>query len=64
MDFELSNHGSVCILVALTPEAILWADEHLPEDRMTWGPNGTVVEPRYVADIEAGIEADGLEVRT
>jgi hypothetical protein len=29
-------------------------------DATTWGPNGTVIEPRYVQDIVDGIHADGL----
>ena len=60
-DFILQDHGSVLILVANTEAARQWVDEHLPEDRQTWC-HGTLVESRYVADIVAGIEGDGLEV--
>lgn len=61
-DFRLSNHGSICILFAVTAAAQQWVAEHLPEDAQTWGRNGTVVEPRYVGDIVDGIEADGMVV--
>jgi len=59
-DFLVADHGSICILQALTDEAKAWVDEHLPEDALTWGPNGTVIEPRYLPPILDGIEGDGL----
>lgn len=59
-DFLLVDHGSILILTALSDEAKEWIDDHLPDDRQTWGPNGTVVEPRYIGLILEGIESDGL----
>ena len=59
-DFIVVNHGSICILTAISEDARTWVDEHLPEDAQTWGPNGTVIEPRYLGPILEGIEADGL----
>ena len=59
-DFAVANHGSILILHALTDAAREWVDEHLPSHAMTWGRNGTVVEPRYIADIVEGIRAAGL----
>jgi hypothetical protein len=61
-DFSVSNHGSVLILHALTDAAWEWVEEHISDDAMTWGRSGTVVEPRYIADIIDGIRAAGLEV--
>lgn len=61
-DFSFTNHGSITILTANTPEAKEWVKEHLPEDATTWGPNGTVIEPRYADDILDGLQADGLSV--
>ncbi len=61
-DFIVLSHGSIVILYALTDAALAWADEYLPDDALTWGPSGTVIEPRYVADIVHGIEADGLSI--
>lgn len=62
-DFTLFDHGSVLVLNAESDAAKEWADAHLsgPETQ-GWGPNGTVIEPRYYADIENGILADGLTV--
>jgi hypothetical protein len=61
-DFRIDNHGSILILTADTASARAWANENLPDDRQRWGQGGTVVEPRYIADIVQGIEADGLTV--
>lgn len=61
-DFHLYDHGTIVLLDAITPAAQAWVDEHLPEDRSTWGRHGSVIEHRYVAAIIEGILADGLEV--
>jgi hypothetical protein len=61
-DFRVVDHGSICILHALTEAAEEWVNEHLPADAQTWGTNGTVVEPRYIAPIIEGILADCLDV--
>lgn len=61
-DFRIDNHGSILILNALTPAAQEWVADHIPEDAMSWGAHGTVVEPRYMGDIVDGIINDGLEV--
>ena len=60
--FTLEQHGSICLLNAHTQEARDWVEAHLPADRQRWGERGTVIEPRYVADIVNGIQADGLTV--
>ena len=62
IDFDVANHGSILILTAQTPAARAWTDKHLPDDAMTFGQFGTVVEPRYIIDICAGIRDDGLTV--
>jgi hypothetical protein len=61
-DFTLENHGSVCLLRPLTAIAKTWAAEYLPDDAQTFG-TAIVIEPRYVADIVAGILNDGLTVK-
>lgn len=63
-DFTVDNHGSIVVLNANTHAAQQWAKENLnhPETQH-WGQHGTVVEPRYIADIVAGIQGDGLVVR-
>ena len=61
-DFLYFDHGSVVTLTARSDAAKQWADEHLPDDRQIWGAHGSVIEPRYVADILDGINFDGLTV--
>lgn len=60
-DFIVSNHGSIFLLRPNTPAAREWCEEHLPDDRQTFG-GAVVVEHRYIGDIVDGIRADGLEV--
>jgi hypothetical protein len=62
-DFSVQNEGTIFLLYANTEAARDWVKEHLPEDRMTWAANGTVIEHRYICDIVDGIKCDGLEVR-
>lgn len=59
-DFHVTNHGSICVLTALTDGARDWVNEHLPEDRQTWGTDGTVVEPRYLPAILDGLGEHGF----
>jgi hypothetical protein len=59
IDFEIQNHGSIFLLCPLTDSARAWVEEHLPEDVLTFG-RGICIEPRYIADIVAGIQRDGL----
>ena len=60
LDFALTNHGSICVLQPLPPEALEWVELHIPDDAQLWGKSGVVIEPRYVDDILAGIADDGL----
>lgn len=62
IDFVIEDNGSIILLRPITEAAKEWIEEHLPEDRMYFG-NAVVVEPRYIADIASGIEADGLTWR-
>lgn len=59
-DFEVHNHGSICLLWPRTEAAKDWCNEHLPEDSTRWGIDSYVVEPRYVEAIVEGFSADGL----
>lgn len=56
MTYHVSHHGSIAILTPTSPAAIAWCEEHLPEDAMRWGPNGYVIEPRYLEPILAALE--------
>lgn len=62
MDFKVENHGSIFLLQPLSEAAQAWCAEHLPEDAQMMG-SAYAVEHRYIADIVAGIQNDGLEVR-
>ena len=60
-DFTIENHGSIWLLSTNTDAASDWVTEHIPDDAQTWGPS-IVVEPRYVDNIVAGIQAAGLTI--
>lgn len=62
MDFIVENHGSIFLLRPLSEAAREWATKHIPEDAQNWG-DAVVVEHRYIGDIVAGIQADGLTVQ-
>jgi hypothetical protein len=62
-DFEVQNHGSIFLLRPLTPSATSWVEDHIGQDNgyQPYYPT-VVIEHRYVADIVAGIQGDGLVV--
>jgi hypothetical protein len=62
-DVRVINNGSIWTLNFLSEAGRQWRDDHLPDDAQTWGPNGVVVELRYLRDIVEGMNKDGLEVR-
>jgi len=63
-DLEFIDHGSVWLLRGITPAGRAWLDEYVESpDNYHWG-GALVVEPRYVFDIVAGAEMDGLRVTT
>lgn len=61
VDLMFADHGTLAILVAITPAGQDWVAEHIPKDAQTFG-GGIVIEHRYVADIMRGALADGLEI--
>lgn len=60
-DFEVENHGSICLLKILTVAGKTWVQQHLAEDAQRWH-GAVVVEPRFIDDLVRNIEADGLNV--
>lgn len=60
-DFLVENHGTIYLLHPLSEAAKGWAQEHLPEDAMTWG-SAVVVEHRFIGPIIEGIKIEGLSV--
>jgi hypothetical protein len=62
-DFQVENHGSIFLLIPLTPSARAWVDDHIGRDNGYQPHYPTVViEHRYIADIVAGIQDGGLAV--
>lgn len=60
-DFVCENHGSIFLLRPTSLAASDWIQEHLPDDRLTFG-DAVVVEPRYGWAILAGLQDAGLVV--
>lgn len=60
-DVSVLNAGSVCIVTPKTDEARTWIEDNVQDDAQRWG-GGIVVEPRHLADLLAGMVADGLVV--
>jgi hypothetical protein len=63
-DFFVENHGSIFLLKPQTDSAISWVEDHIgPENGFQpHYPHALVVEHRYIADIVASIQNDGLAV--
>jgi hypothetical protein len=63
-DVSINNHGSVCMVSALTDAAKDWVNEHVHlEDWQMWGAGVTFAcEPRYVDNLIDGMVNDGLLV--
>ncbi|HXX13284.1 MAG TPA: hypothetical protein VEJ47_00125 [Candidatus Eremiobacteraceae bacterium] len=61
-DFAVHNHGSIILLEPLSVAAFQWIEDHLPEDRLTFG-NSVCIEPRYLGPILEGIKDEGLVCR-
>ncbi len=63
VDFEVQNHGSIFLLIPQTLSARVWIDDHIGEGNGYQPSYPTIiVEHRYIADIVAGIQDDGLAV--
>ena len=64
VDFHCENHGTIFLLRPLTPSATSWLEEHIGQENgyQPYFPT-VVVEHRYIADIVAGIQNDGLVVQ-
>ena len=59
-DFDVANHDSIFVIEPISDAALRWCYKHLPEDCDRWGRLGFVIEHRYIADVVAGMERDGL----
>jgi len=63
VDFLCENQGSIFLLKPLTPSATSWIEEHIGQDN-GYQPHfpTIVVEHRFISEIVAGIQGDGLAV--
>jgi hypothetical protein len=62
VDVHIVNHHSVILCYLYTPEASAWVEENVTAEAQFFG-TALVVEPRYGADLIAGMRENGLEVR-
>ncbi len=62
-DFKVDNQGSIFLLHPLNDVAREWANEHIGQDNgyQPYWPS-VLVEHRYIGEIVAGIQNDGLVV--
>ena len=60
-DFSLANHGSIWLLTPHSAQASAWVADNLPDDAQ-WLGRAIAIEPRYVPDIVAGFQQEGLTV--
>ena len=64
-DFLLENHGSIFLLRPQNERGTAWVNENIGSENgfQPYWPT-VVIEHRHIADIVAGIHADGLAVRS
>jgi len=63
MDVKISNHGTIGTVAPITKATRTWVEENLVLEGWQWFANICfAVEPRYLDDLIAGMQADGLEV--
>jgi hypothetical protein len=62
MDFSIiSDGGGVVLVLPRNAEARAWIAEHIDADATKLG-DAVAVEMRYLADLVAGIQADGFSI--
>ncbi len=59
-DFSVENHLSLVLVRPLTGACNEWLDDNVVNPETQWFGGALVCEPRYVADLVAGMEGDGL----
>ena len=60
-DFLVENHGSIFLFRMNTPAAVEWVSQNVQEDAQFFG-DALVVEPRYAANLAAGMREAGLVI--
>lgn len=63
-DVRVWNRGASVVMVEpVSDEAKAWVSENVGLEGWQYLGNSFAVEPRYVDDLIAGMQGDGLEVR-
>ncbi len=64
-DFVVESHSSIFLLRPQNEQAVSWVNAHIGSENgfQPYWPT-VVVEHRYIADIVAGIQTDGLAVQS
>ena len=58
-DYRIENHGTICLIIPVSPECGAYLDVRMPPDAQTWG-NGFAVEPRYMENILDDLSCEGF----
>ena len=61
-DVEFLNHGSVIMVVPVTPVAKEWVADNIALESWQWLGGGFACEPRYAGDLAQGMSDAGLVV--
>ena len=61
-DVKFLDHGSIVMVVPLSPAAKEWVEENLTLESWQWLGGGFSCEPRYAGDLAQGMVDDGLTV--
>lgn len=61
VDVFVQDDGSIALFRPATKEAEVWFNEHISDDAQ-WFGSRLVVERRYVDNLVAGLQGDGLIV--
>ena len=60
-DLLVRNEGTIFLLTPVSDNGKAWVEEHVSDDHQEWC-GAIVVEHRYITDIVAGAQADGLKI--
>lgn len=62
VDIVVEDHGSICLVRPITVTGQDWTDGNIDPEAQVFG-GAVVVEPRYLADLVAGMQDYGLRIR-
>ena len=60
-DFLFEDHGSIWLVAANNPDALIHLQEHTDSEAQWWG-QALVVEPRYVGELALRLREKGYKV--